>query len=103
MNEKIRDPANSTSSPTVSSAEELASLVQSQLEHAVDGAKRGLKVYESLHNLDEVIGTQYGNRALYELIQNAHDAHAPGDQGRISIRLVVRSPTEGALVQSAKA
>jgi hypothetical protein len=49
MNEKIRDSANSTSSSTVSSAAELIALVQSQLEYAVDAAKRGLKVYENQH------------------------------------------------------
>ncbi len=47
MNEKIRDPANSTSSPTASSVAELTAPVQSQFEYAVDGAKRGLKVYET--------------------------------------------------------
>jgi hypothetical protein len=78
-------------------AEELLSLVQSQLEHAVDARRRGLKVYESLYNINEVIGTQYGDRVLYELIQNAHDAHAPDEHGSISIRLVVRSDTEGVL------
>ena len=78
-------------------AAELASLVQSQLEHAVDGERRGLKVYESLYNLNEVIGTQYGDRVLYELIQNAHDAHSAGERGTISVRLVVHSKTEGVL------
>ena len=58
---------------------------------------RGSKVYESLHNLNEVIGTQYGDRVLYELIQNAHDAHSVGESGKISIRLVVQSGTEGIL------
>lgn len=51
-----------------SAAAELTAIVKSQLEHAVDGERRGLKVYESLRNLNEVIGTQYGDRVLYELI-----------------------------------
>ena len=67
------------------------------LDHAVDAQKRGLKVYESLQNLNEVIGAEYGDRVLHELIQNAHDAHGPHDEGRIAIRLVVQSETEGVL------
>ena len=66
------------------------------LEHAVDGHRRNLKVYESLQNLNEVIGTEYGDRVLYELIQNAH-AHGSGDKGRIAIRLVIRSDDDGEL------
>ncbi len=81
----------------VSAAAELEALVQSQLEHALDGEKRGLKIYESLRNLNEVIGTQYGDRVLYELLQNAHDAHAAGDHGKIAIRLVVEGPEKGTL------
>jgi anti-sigma regulatory factor (Ser/Thr protein kinase) len=87
-----------TQLPSPRSAEiELESLVRSQLENAVDAERRGLKVYESLHNLNEVIGAQYGDRVLYELIQNAHDAHRAGEHGKISIRLAVRSETDGAL------
>jgi hypothetical protein len=56
-----------------------------------------LEVYQSLQNLNEVIGTEYGGRVLCELIQNAHDAHTPGDEGRIAIELVIRSETEGIL------
>ena len=67
------------------------------LEHATDGQRRGLRVYESLQNLNEVIGTEYGDRVLYELIQNAHDAHEPGDEGRIAIRLVIRADNDGEL------
>ena len=80
-----------------STATELDALAQSQLEHALDAEKRGLKVYESLRNLTEVIGTQYGDRVLYELIQNAHDAHPAGDHGKIAIRLVVEGPEKGTL------
>ena len=78
-------------------ASDLEAQARSVLEHAVDAERRGLKVYESLRSLSEVIGTEYGDRVLYELIQNAHDAHRPGDNGRIAIRLVVRSETEGTL------
>ena len=78
-------------------AEDLESRVRDVLEHAVDGHRRNLKVYESLQNLNEVIGTEYGDRVLYELIQNAHDAHRSGDKGRIAIRLVIRSENDGEL------
>ena len=79
------------------SAKDLESQVRNVLEHAVDGYRRRLRVYESLRNLNEVVGTQYGDRVLYELIQNAHDAHRDDDPGRIAVRLVVRSETDGTL------
>ena len=44
-----------------------------------------------------MIGTEYGDRVLYELIQNAHDAHKSGDEGRIAIRLDVHSQASGVL------
>ena len=47
----------------------------------MDAHRKELKVYESLRNLNEVIGTEYGDRVLYELIQNAHDAHRADDRG----------------------
>ena len=78
-------------------AEELEIQVRKVLNHAVDAQQNDLKVYQSLQNLNEVIGTEYGDRALYELIQNAHDAHKQGDKGRIAIRLVIRSVIEGIL------
>ncbi len=78
-------------------ADELERQVRSLLEHAVDAHERNLRVYQSLRNLDEVIGTEYGDRVLYELIQNAHDAHRSGDDGRIAIELVIRSESEGVL------
>ncbi len=67
------------------------------LRHAVVAHQDGLKVYESLRNLNEVIGTEYGDRVLYELIQNAHDAHRAEDRGRIAVRLLIRSETDGTL------
>ena len=78
-------------------AEALEAQVWAVLDHAVDAQRKNLKVYESLRNLNEVVGTEYGDRVLYELIQNAHDAHRPDDEGRITIRLVVQSQTDGIL------
>jgi anti-sigma regulatory factor (Ser/Thr protein kinase) len=78
-------------------AAKLADLVRRQLEHAVDGVRNGLKVYESLRNLNEVIGTQYSDRVLYELVQNAHDAHSALEHGKIAVRLAVDSSESGVL------
>jgi anti-sigma regulatory factor (Ser/Thr protein kinase) len=44
-----------------------------------------------------VIGTQYSDRVLYELIQNAHDAHNVADQGKIAIKLTLHSHERGTL------
>ena len=77
--------------------EDLNRRVRDVLRHAVAAHRDGIKVYESLRNLNEVIGTEYGDRVLYELIQNAHDAHPAEDQGRIAVRLVVRSEVDGTL------
>ena len=67
------------------------------LSHALTAHRDGNRVYESVRNLNDVIGTEYGDRVLYELIQNAHDAHRADDQGRIAVRLVVRSESDGTL------
>ena len=78
-------------------AEDLKRQVQAVLNHAVIAHRNKIRVYESLRNLNEVVGTQYGNRVLYELIQNAHDAHRVEDRGRIAVSLTVRSETDGTL------
>ena len=84
------------SSPT-NPAEDLDAYTRNVLAHAVDGHRKKIRVYESLRNLNEVVGTEYGDRVLYELIQNAHDAHEPGARGRIAVRLVIQSKTNGVL------
>jgi hypothetical protein len=86
-----------TDADALDPAAKLAALVRRQLEHAVDGVRDGLKVYESLRNLNEVIGTQYSDRVLYELVQNAHDAHSVLEHGKIAVRLTVQSPEDGVL------
>lgn len=78
-------------------AEYLENVVRLVLEHAVAAERHGIKVYQSLQNLNEVIGTEYSDRVLYELIQNAHDAHTAGEDGLIAIRLIISSDTEGVL------
>ena len=88
-----RDSQPSDSLP----AAELRTQARAVLQHAVDAHRKDIKVYESLRNLNEVVGTEYGDRVLYELIQNAHDAHRSGDRGRVEVRLTVRSASEGTL------
>lgn len=85
-----------------SAAELIGNITRSQLEHALDGQRRGLKVYESLKSLNEIIGTQYGDRVLFELLQNAHDAHAVGERGEVAIRLVVANDDTGVLLVANK-
>lgn len=80
----------------------IGSITRSQLEHALDGQRRGLKVYESLRSLNEIIGTQYGDRVLFELLQNAHDAHAVGESGEVAIQLVVANEHSGLLLVANK-
>lgn len=81
---------------------ELETLVTDQLEHALEARRRRLKVYESLKNLNDIIGTQYGDRVLYELLQNAHDAHSAGERGAIAVRLIVHSSGSGDLLVANK-
>ena len=50
-------------------AADLETQARSVLDNAVDAQRKGLKVYESLRNLNEVIGTEYGDRVLYELTE----------------------------------
>ncbi|WP_196232968.1 sacsin N-terminal ATP-binding-like domain-containing protein [Sphingomonas segetis] len=70
---------------------------QAELELAATATAKGSQAYESLKNLSEVIGGEYGERVLYELIQNAHDAHEEGSEGQILVRLVVETPDRGDL------
>ena len=85
-----------------SAAASIDSITRSQLEHALDAERRGLKVYESLMSLNEIIGTQYGDRVLFELLQNAHDAHDAGEKGEVAIRLVVANDQKSVLLVANK-
>jgi len=82
-------------------AREIAGIATSQLDYALEGHRRGIKVYESLKNLNEVIGTQYGDRVLIELVQNGHDAHvatAVEGTGEIAVRLLISGDDCGELL-----
>lgn len=93
--------ANLNALPSSEFAREIAAISTSQLDYALEGHRRGIKVYESLKNLNEVIGTQYGDRVLFELVQNGHDAHptiAADGSGEIAIRLVISADDSGELL-----
>lgn len=82
-------------------ASEIANIATSQLEYALEGRRRKIKVYESLKNLNEVIGTQYGDRVLFELVQNGHDAHPSSTldgTGEIAVRLLISADDRGELL-----
>ncbi|WP_157096482.1 ATP-binding protein [Methylosinus sp. R-45379] len=82
-------------------AREIANIATSQLEYALEGRRRKIKVYESLKNLNEVIGTQYGDRVLFELVQNGHDAHPSSTldgTGEIAVRLLISAADRGELL-----
>ena len=97
MTAAIDGAATDGERPRPHPAERLLAQGRAVLNHAVAARRDGIRVYESLRNLNEVVGTEYGGRVLYELIQNAHDAHRADDRGRIAVRLAVRSDTDGTL------
>lgn len=87
----------STEIASHSLSEALKIKARNALSNALDAHRKELSTYESLKNLGEVIGTEYGDRVLFELIQNAHDAHEIGENGAITIKFVKISDTEGYL------
>lgn len=82
---------------TQQAVDDLRQGVKSVIEHAVQAYRKELKVYQSLQNLNEVIGTEYGNRVIYELIQNAHDAHQSDECGCIAVSLCLVNASQGTL------
>ncbi len=81
-------------------SEALKIKARNALSNALDAHRKELSTYESLKNLGEVIGTEYGERVLFELIQNAHDAHEIGEDGAITIKFVKTSEAQGYLYVS---
>lgn len=71
-------------------SERLETLLTDQLEHAA-AAKEGIRPYESLRGVGDAISGEYGDRVLFELFQNAHDAHTEGNRGAILLKLVVHN------------
>ena len=78
-------------------ADELLRIFDEELETAALAQRRGQKIYQSLRQLSELIGGEYGDRVVYELLQNAHDAHLPGEPGDIAVRVVVEREDRGFL------
>ena len=70
-----------------SPAEQLEATLRKQVLNAIDAVQYGLKTYESLRNLSEVIGGEYGDRVIFELVQNGADAMVSGRRGRIHLAL----------------
>ena len=102
VDEAELDPAKATSRPTdlglrSDPVRKLTKTLEDQLRNAVDAAQSGLLTYESLRNVSEVIGGEYGDRVIFELVQNAHDAHEEGEEGAILLKLVIDGPDKADL------
>ncbi|MEJ8852326.1 sacsin N-terminal ATP-binding-like domain-containing protein [Variovorax rhizosphaerae] len=90
-------PASDSDQLSLTPAEKLTSTLRAQIRNAVDAIRSGLLTYESLRNVSEAIGGEYGDRVIFELVQNAHDAHDDGEQGSIFLKLVIRGSADGDL------
>ncbi|HEX8359303.1 MAG TPA: hypothetical protein VF613_04320, partial [Longimicrobium sp.] len=80
-----------------SPASKISHLFDLELDTAAGAETRGQRVYRSVQQLGQLISGEYGERVLYELVQNAHDAHQDGKPGDVAIRLVVESDDRGIL------
>lgn len=89
--------ADQSAQSDTSPGSRIAEIFDLELDTAAEAEKRGQKVYRSLQKLGHLIGGEYGERVLYELVQNAHDAHPEGTPGDVAIRLVVESEDRGVL------
>ncbi|QFI68766.1 sacsin N-terminal ATP-binding-like domain-containing protein [Sinorhizobium alkalisoli] len=82
---------------TLTPVQRLTGVLRAQLLNAVDAIRSGLLTYESLRNISEVIGGEYGDRVIFELLQNAHGAHDEGEDGSILLKLMFHGPERGDL------
>lgn len=87
--------ANVLESPALCDAE-LLTILDDEFESVARAESRDQKVYRSLKKLSALIGSEYGDRVLYELLQNAHDAHVDGP-AEVAVRLVVENEASGEL------
>jgi hypothetical protein len=78
-------------------ADELRRIFDEELDTAALTIRRDQKIYSSVRQLSELIGGEYGDRVIYELLQNAHDAHPHDQPGEIAVRVVVESDGRGVL------
>jgi len=84
--------------PATGPADELRRIFDDEIDTASIAAGRGQSIYRSLQKLSQLIGGEYGDRVLYELIQNAHDAQTAANPGRILVRLSIRDASTGTLI-----
>lgn len=82
----------STSAQTI-----LDEMLRKELGVVAFAAKSQSEVYSSLQKTDRVFASQYGERALFELFQNAHDAHPAEGNGEVWIRLEIVDERSGTL------
>lgn len=80
-----------------SAADELRRVFDDEIDTAALTLRRNQKIYSSVRQLSELIGGECGDRVIYELLQNAHDAHPRNQPGEIAVRLVVESDNRGVL------
>lgn len=66
-------------------------LLEAECDISIRKALDDQATYGSLAMLSRRIATDYKDRAVYELIQNAHDAHPAGGDGEIVVRLIKSS------------
>lgn len=66
-------------------------LLEAECDISIRKALDDQATYASLAMLSRRIATDYKDRAVYELIQNAHDAHPAGGDGEIVVRLIKSS------------
>lgn len=78
-------------------ASELLGILAGELSMAVMAERKGLGIYHSLKNLGQLIGGEYGERVLYELLQNAHDAIREGRSEDVVLKLVIDDADRGDL------
>lgn len=81
----------------VTPADELRRIYDEEIDSAAIIARRKQRIYQSVQNLSQLIGGEYGDRVLFELIQNAHDAHREDEPGQILIRLTLDNEERGTL------
>lgn len=71
----------------VGAIEEIRTATLERIKHFLQ-SPRDVRVYSDLRGLCTTVSVSYRNRAVLELLQNAHDAHAPGEtNGRIRFLL----------------
>ena len=83
--------------PVDTTADKLRRIFDEELDTAALTIRRNQKIYSSVRRLSELIGGEYGDRVIYELLQNAHDAHPKNQPGRIAVRVVVESDCRGVM------